>query len=31
MEDLTYDVTSKLKRDKVVEGEEEVVLAETSC
>lgn len=29
MEDLTYDVTSKLKRDKVVEGEEEVVLADT--
>tara|TARA_R100001086_G_scaffold246557_2_gene179008 strand:+ start:7342 stop:8571 length:1230 start_codon:yes stop_codon:yes gene_type:complete len=29
MEDVTYDVTSKLKRDKVVEGEEEVVLADT--
>lgn len=29
MNDLTYDVTTKLKKERVVEGEEEVVLADT--
>jgi hypothetical protein len=29
MEDLTYDVTRKLKTNRVVEGEEEVILADT--
>ncbi|QDP61308.1 MAG: hypothetical protein Unbinned1524contig1000_65 [Prokaryotic dsDNA virus sp.] len=29
MSDLTYEVTTKLKKDRVVEGEEEIVLADT--
>ena len=29
MDDLTYEVASKLKKDRVVEGEEEIVLADT--
>tara|TARA_R100000664_G_C2753712_1_gene141152 strand:+ start:863 stop:2092 length:1230 start_codon:yes stop_codon:yes gene_type:complete len=29
MDNITYDVSSKLKRDRVVEGEEEIILADT--